>query len=210
MNKILVFTNNYSWQCISETVTDLVDWDDSYPNNAAPLTLCTTNRTLQSVDNISAEGVYLVYDAIDAKRLRLILNQCPDDVFFILIHRHPAPSVFCDWNKQSVIISGMHDNDDKNKYYPLFKILTDDKPDKTNRIIKSVFIDAVESNFISGCSYPHNNSNQFRLAYRILREQPDLKDAVEEFMSVYEQSDDWSAYREHLNKLKHRISDELL
>lgn len=210
MNKVLVFTNNYSWQCISETVTDLVDWDDSYPNSAAPLTLCTTNRTLQSVDNISAEGVYLVYDAIDAQRLRLILNQCPDDVFFILIHSHPSPNVFCDWNKQSVVISGMHDNDEKNKYYPLFKILTDDKPDKTNRIIKAVFIETVKANFTSGCLFPNNKSDQFRLALKILKEQPDLKDAVEEFMLVYERCDDRSAYREHLNKLKHRISDELL
>lgn len=202
MNKILVFSNNYSWQGISELVTGRVDWDDSYPNSTNPLTFCTTNRTLQSVDNISEEGVYLVYDDIDVKRLRPILNQCPDDVFFILIHSEPAPSVFTDWNKQSVVICGMHDNDDEHKYYPLFKILTDNKPDKTNRIIKAVFVETVKANFKNGCKYPKNNSDQFTLALKILREQPDLKGAVDEFMSVYEQSDSFGAYKEYFEKLK--------
>lgn len=210
MNIILVFTNKTSWIGISKAIRTRVSWEKTYPNETNPITFYTANRSLQSVDNLSEEGVYLVYDAIDTERLRSILNQCPNVNYFVLIHSIPDTSFFSDWDKQSVVVRGRHENDNEEKYYPLFDILTDDKPDKTNRIIKSVFIDAVESNFISGCSYPHNNSNQFRLAYRILREQPDLKDAVEEFMSVYEQSDDWSAYREHLNKLKHRISDELL
>ena len=202
MNIVLVFTNNYSWQGISELVTGRVDWDDSYTNSTNPLTFCTTNRTLQSVDNISEEGVYLVYDDIDANRLRLILDQHSDDVFFILTHSQPKPIVFNDWNKQSVVISGMHDNEDNHVYYPLFKILTDDKPDKTNRIIKNVFIETVKANFKNGCKYPKNNSDQFALALKILREQPVLKGAVDEFMSVYEQSDSFGAYKEHFEKLK--------
>lgn len=202
MNIILVFTNKTSWIGISKAIRTRVDWEKTYPNETNPITFYTANRSLQSVDYLSEEGVYLVYDTIDTERLRSILNQCPEVNYFALIHSVPKTSFFSDWDKQSVVVRGRHENDNEEKYYPLFDILTDDKPDKTNRIIKNVFIETVKANFKNGCKYPNNGSAQFRLALKLLKEQPDMKDAVDEFMSVYERSDSFGVYKEHFEKLK--------
>lgn len=207
MNKILVFTNKTSWRGISKAIRTIVNWDNSYPNETNPITFYTVNRSLQPVDNLSEEGVYLVYDAIDIERLRLMLNQCPDDIFFVLIHSKPDAGVFSDWNKQSVVIPGMHENDDELKYYPLFKILADNELDKTNRIIRKIFMETIISNFTDGCRYPKNNSNQFRLAYNILRQNPCLKDYLDDFMSLYEKSDNRSDYIDKLNALNKKFEE---
>ena len=209
MNKILVFTNKSSWYGIDEDIRDLVVWESSYPKETNPITLYKPDQSLQSVDNISEEGVYLVYDAIDIERLRLMLNQCPDDIFFVLIHSKPDAGVFSDWNKQSVVIPGMHANDDELKYYPLFKILADNELDKTNRIIRKLFMETIISNFTDGCRYPKNNSNQFRLAYNILRNNTCLKKDIDDFLSLYNKSDSRIDYIEKLNVLKTKLKEEL-
>ena len=213
MNKILVFTNKTSWRGMSDSIRNKVDWDKSYPKEISPLALCVAEQsgkmTLQLVDNISEDGVYLVYDAIDNDKLASILNKCHSDFYYILIHRRPNVSVLSDWNKQSVIISGMHENKDEEKYYPLFKILTDDESDKTNRIIKKVFMETIISNFTDGCRYPKNNSNQFLLAYNILRNNTCLKNDIDDFLSLYNKSDSRIDYIEKLNVLKTKLEEEL-
>ncbi len=223
MNKILVFTNKTSWRGISDSIRDTVDWDKSYPKETNPLALCVAKQsgemTLQLVDNISEEGVYFVYDAIDYDRLSLILNECPSDYYYILIHSKPNESVFSAWDRQSIILKSMHENfdekghsnekDDQFKYYyyHLFKILIDNESDKTNRIIKKVFMETIISNFTDGFRYPNNNSNQFRLAYNILRQNPCLKDYLDDFMSLYEKSDNRSDYIDKLNALNKKFEE---
>lgn len=211
MNKILVFTNKTSWHCIKRTIRQRVDWENAYPNDKNLITLCTTNQTgdlvLQSVDELYEEGVYLVFDEIDYESLRLLLDPCPNDIYYILVHSRPDVNNFAVWGERSVVIRGRHENNLNDKYYPLFNILTDDNTDKTNRIIKSVFMETVKSNFLSGCRFPNNNNNQFRLACRILCENPNLKKDMTEFLSLYEHCHNRNEYLELYNKLKENLEE---
>lgn len=218
MNKVLVFTNAYRWNELSSCFEGIDEflWDKPFQDiENSKLFKCGVNENntaiLQTTNDylIPDEGVYLVYDSIDNDLLGNIISQCKDDNLFILVHTRGISKEQIDsFGVNCIKQQGMHDS--TSYYYDVFEILTDKKPDKTSRIIKVVFMDTVKKNFLSGCSIPHNNNDQFRLAYNILRKQPGLENDMEEFMSVYEQCDNWSAYREHLNKLKHRISDELI
>lgn len=211
MNKILVFTNKVSWRGIKRTIRQRVDWENTYPNDQNLIKLCTTNQSgelvLQSVDELSEECVYLVFDEIDYESLRLLLDPCPNDIYYILVHSRPDVNSFAVWGERSVVIRGSHENNLNDKYYPLFNILTDDNTDKTNRIIKSVFMKTVKSNFLSGCRFPNNNNNQFRLACRILCENPNLKEDMDVFLSLYKNCHNRNEYLEPYNKLREKLEE---
>ena len=157
-----------------------------------------------SIDN---EGVYLVYDEIDDNSLKFILNQCSNDELFVLYHkgdelrnRISKFGVYCK------MVRGYHDS--ASCYYDVFDILTDDNPNKTERIIHLVFLPKIKEDFLLGCMTPNNNEDVFVHACNILRNLPYLNNLMEEFLVLYQSNhgtpefqNKWIEIRDALNTL---------
>lgn len=140
MNKVLVFTNAERWNEFNSNLFhyDEPEWDDRIQNIENDMVykciVDTRNKAiLQPTDDISGEGVYLVYDEIDAETLKNMLLTCKNDIIYMLYHSNginPSDIKGLDLNW----VKGSHT---PNSYYnAVFRFLIDEKPDKTERIIK--------------------------------------------------------------------------
>lgn len=217
MNKVLVFTYAEGWNDLSVLFMSKFDdkeWDDRYQTIENDLVYkCGVNDSnlaiLQPVNNlsISDDGVYLVYDSIDDNTLQNLLNQCKNDNLYILIHSHGVNrSNISNLEIKCKVFEGAHVSTDY--YYGVFKVLTDDKPYKTKRIIKLLLNDQISA-FLHGCMTPHNTSGKFCTAYNILLEEPCLNKYIEEFMTLYNHSDSFNDYKTQLAALRDKIEEVL-
>lgn len=207
--KVLLLTNFGSWyDGIPDRIRNKVDWKEkSYPNKNNPIVKCVTNQgcsaMLQPVDNLSAEGIYLVFDDISHTKLDALLDECEQkhDLIFVLFHSigyYKHQGAFSSW-KHLFPIKGMHEEGDS--YELTFNILTDSENDKLNRIINSVFmpLDNAINTFLDECTEPKKNLENL-LSYHILCEEG-FKDAVEAFRNKYESCQSSSEYAEDWDRL---------
>ena len=212
MDKVLVFTNCKSWYLGFPKITKKVDWYDFYPDlNNPPLVKCVTEpgtkTILRPVDDFSDEGVYLVYDQISKDVLAPLLDECKrdNDKLFILLHTHgnfTHPSDFAPWKEICSFAKGIHETGEKHKYELVFKILTDNVGDKTNRIVESVFktiINAVIA-FLLECLTPKKCLEDTR-SYQVLC-QEGFADAMKAFKAKYDSCNSFSEYEEDYNNLQ--------
>ena len=136
----MLLTNFNSWYMgMPSKIKKRVNWnEDSYPDEENPITKCATDKDdriiLQSVSNLSAEGVYLVFDQIDKSRLATLLDNCKrnNDRLFILLHSrgfYTQPVDFEKWKEICTFAKGMHEPGIKYRYEPVFDILTDNLGD---------------------------------------------------------------------------------
>lgn len=206
MDKVLIFTNYNSWYRGLKKITKRVDWYDSYPDLNNPLVKCVVEQgaktTLQPVDNLSEDGVYLVFDEIIQDELYPLLDKCKQDKdrLFILLHSHgyyKSTKYFEPWEEISTFASGRHQSD--MNYEHIFDILTDNLGDKTNRIINSAFIFEVVIKFLQDSHSPHKELEKI-LSYQILSEKG-FGDAMKTFKEKYDSCNSFSEYEEDYNKL---------
>lgn len=209
--KVLVFTNYGSWYRGLPEITKRVDWYDSYPEISNPLVKCVSEpgaeTTLQPVNNLSAEGVYLVFDEISQNMLATLLDECTqnNDRLFILLHTrgyYTDSKDFESWQKNCSFAKGMHESGIKNKYEPVFDILTDKLGDELNRIINSIFmpLDNAINTFLDECAEPKKKLENL-LSYHILCEEG-FKDAMEAFRNKYESCQNYLEYAEEWDRLR--------
>lgn len=216
MNKVLVFTNYPRWAELQHNNfdTDDVEWNDKYKNIQNDKVLkCGVNKQnvamlLPAHDlSIDNEGVYLVYDEIDDNSLKFILNQCSNDELFVLYHRgDELRNRITQFGVYCTMVRGYHDS--ASCYYDVFNILTDDRPNKTERIIHLVFLPKIKEDFLLGCMTPNNNEEVFVHACNILRNLPYLNNLMEEFLVLYQSNhgtpefqNKWIEIRDALNTL---------
>ena len=93
MDKVLVFTNYNSGYQGLPSVRRIDEWYDSYPDESNPIVLCRYDKqvngpTLQPVNHIIDEGIYLVYDEIERGLLDNLLIECGqmNDRICVLTH----------------------------------------------------------------------------------------------------------------------------
>ena len=215
--KVLVFTNYGSWFRGLTEITKRVDWYDSYPEMSTPLVKCVsepgTETTLQPVDNLSAEGVYLVFDEISQSMLASLLDQCKqnNDRLFILLHTrgyYTDSKDFESWQKNCSFAKGMHESGVKYKYEPVFDILTDKLGDTLNRITDSIFmpLDNAINNFLDECAMPKKKLENL-LSYHILCEEG-FKEELEAFLKKYESCQSYLEYAEEWDRLKDLLKSD--
>ena len=212
MNKVLVFTNAQRWnQLKAEFDVDDVLWNAKYNTIADKLLL------KYSIDNgtavlhelskitIEQEGIYFVYDKINERELKQILLQCNNDDVFVLLHSEGVTGNVFGPNVQ--VLYGNHDTEDMHYYYPLFDLLTrveagDTEADKIICIINKIFEVYKEAalELLIECLEPKINLEESN-AYLTLCQKEELKPELEAFKKKYDASENYSDYKEDLDRL---------
>lgn len=212
MNKVLIFTNAQRWnQLKAEFDVDDVLWNAKYNAIADKLVLkySIVNGTavLQEPLKLSAdqEGIYFVYDKINEREFKPILGQCNNDDVFVLLHSEGITGNVFGPNAQ--VLYGNHDTEDRHFYYPLFDLLTrveagDSEADKLICIINKIFKVFKEAalELLSECLEPKTNLEESN-AYLTLCQKEELKPELEAFKKKYEASENYSDYKEDLDRL---------
>lgn len=207
MDKVLVFTSEEKWGNLQDNIQERVSWD-IYPNEKQPITECVVNSNkkveLCPVKELAHAGIYLVYDSINMLQLKPLLDNCPNDNIYILIHNLGRKEEdFAPWKDHCYILKGKHENYAEELYLPVFEIITDDEGDKLQRIVKSIFmpIEEAVTELLHECHVPQKNlaeSNSYRILYR----KEEFKKDLDEFKKKYEASDSFDEYKEDLGKLR--------
>ena len=216
--KVLVFTQKGKWNNIDDKILNrvtLADWDEKYPNEDNPIVKCGFSGAAflipVALDKFSdEEGVFLVYDSINSQDFHTLEQQCSGDMVYVLTHSTGTcqQSKFINWQPKPFVLSGKHTNSDKDYYYPLFDILTDNADNKPNRIIDTIFKphDVLENvlQFLHGCLVPNNSDDSFKSSYNKLLANNDMQEIVKDFfVNTYSQPRiDESAYQEKLSQLR--------
>lgn len=229
--KVLVLTRFGQWNNfeILPGRVEAANWDDNYPDedNPIPIVKCGFSENSKKAflepidlkDLSNEEGVFLVYDSMDENSFNILEQQCRDDEIYVLAHTSGTwlPNSFDNWRKKPFVLPpGKHTNKKEDKYYPLFDILTDDKGDKMNRIIDTIFkpYNKLENvlQFLHGCIVPDNDDDSFVSAYKKLLDDNNIKDDVEDFYvnlySKHHKSD--NDYQEALSRLRDTLLDYAL
>lgn len=212
MNKVLVFTNVPRWnQLKAQFDIDELLWNEKYKVIDKKLVLKyginDGTAVLEELPKLALEeeGVYFVYDTIDATKLKQLLIPCVDDEMFALIHPHGGVSKSC-FGDNVIVLIGQHDTEDENYYYPLLDLLTsvedgDTVVAKTYRIIDEIFLKEVIQEFLQEFSQPGidmEKSSRYRTISKIDR----YKEALATFKEKYEPSRRFEEYQVDLVKLR--------
>ena len=217
--KVLVFTCSEKKDGLSERALDTVltdVWEQAYPCKSSPIVKCEFSNSGTALLNVDInnlakeEGVFLIYDGVEPKKpfLDELKKQCEGDDLYVLVHTHgPDLDDFRDWTL-SGLLPGSHTGLPEDHYSPLFEILTDDQPDKPNRIINTIFkpYNKLETilQFLHGCLVPNNQDGSFVSAYKKLRGDNNIKSIVEDFYeNIY--PNQTNNYIEGLAKLRNTL-----
>lgn len=193
MNIVLIFTNASRWNDLKDQFdVDEIGWNKTYKNikDDKAFRCCVNTNNIASLQtlpdmSISDEGVYLIYDQIDKDSLSALLKQCNNDCLYILIHNGVDLNKINACDIHYTFRKGSHDGLPEHHYYNVFDILSDDKPDKTNRIIKTIFFKKAKEDFIHGCLTPNNNSKAFVNAHLTFQNVSCLTNILNDFMYLY-------------------------
>lgn len=206
MDKVLVFTNEEKWENLQDDIQERVSWK-IFPGVKQPVMECVVNSNneveLCAVTELAHDGIYLVYDSINMQQLKSLLDNCPDDNIYILIHNHGRKMEdFSLWKQQCMIKMGKHENHPQNLYLPAFDIITDNDGHKLERIIKRIFMPIKEAalELLSECLEPKINLEESN-AYLTLCQKEELKPELEAFKKKYDASENYSDYKEDLDRL---------
>lgn len=206
MDKVLVFTSEEKWENLQDDIQERVNWD-IFPNEKQPITECVVNSNneveLSPVKELAHAGIYLVYDSVNMQQLKALLDNCPNDNLYILIHNHGRKMEdFSPWKQQCMIKMGKHENHPQNLYLPAFDIITDADGNKLERIIKRIFMPIKEAalELLSECLEPKINLEESN-AYLTLCQKEELKPELEAFKKKYDASENYSDYKEDLDRL---------
>lgn len=213
MNKLLVFTNAERWNQIKgEFFVDETQWNIPYNSMAETQVLkygiLNGTAILQPVSNLSIKeaGVYFVYDLISKLVFKQLQEQCADDNLYVLVHTR---GVACgDWTKGVHVCEGNHDTLDEHYYYPLFDKLTnvkdsDTEAGKLDEVVELLFKPLKEAalDFINECLVPKSKLEESD-AYFTLCQKEEFKPELEAFKKKYEASENYSDYKEDLERLR--------
>ena len=218
MDKVFIFTCIDRWVGISKKIRTRVPlWTENYPKTGCFISLCDCSNpgseaSLVPIEDIGAEGVYLLYDDMPTNDLDVLFRSCQNDKKYILIHTNGKSSTydFGQWNN-CVVRHGMHENYPTEKYYCVFDILTDNEDNKLQRIIDKVFAPLTDKvlQFLHGCLIPQNQNVEFRSAWNMLQaalvNNPTLHDALENFMRIYDSSPNEEGYFDKLRILSQEL-----
>ena len=207
MDKVLVFTNEEKWENLQDDIQERVSWK-IFPGVKQPVMECVLNSNneveLCAVTELVHAGIYLVYDSINMQQLKPLLDNCPQDNLYILIHNHGCKMEdFCPWEQQCLIKKGKHENYNSELYLPAFDIITDNDGHKLERIIKRIFMPIKEAalELLSECLEPKINLEESN-AYLTLCQKEELRPELEAFKMKYDASENYGDYKEDLARLR--------
>lgn len=137
MTKVLVFTNRPSLNSVDEIFLQRTDVKLLNSDNKI-LRFAEDASTFEISNDFSREGLYFVLDTIPFEEFQPLLGGAGDTKFYILRHREPDESIFNLDKFAPNVLQGEHESN--GSYYPdLVKILSDDKGEKMDRIVKEIF-----------------------------------------------------------------------
>ena len=211
MDKVLVFTNEEKWENIQD-VPDRVNWNNFTEENK-PFMECVVNSNneveLCPVTRLSHAGIYLVYDDINMVQLKPLLDSCPNDNLYVLIHNHGRKMEdFNPWHQQCIIKKGMHENFPRDLYLPAFDINTDTEGNKLERIIDKVFTAQKEAvlELLNECLVPKKKLKTIH-AYQLLCENG-FESVLEVFRKKYETCNSFDEYKQDLVDLRKKLGKQ--
>lgn len=217
MNKLLVFTNAERWnQLKGEFDVDNALWNARYNAIAQDQILEYGIDKGVAVLNVAngfstGNGIYFVYDAIGASKLKMLLESCTNDNLYVLVHTKGVRKEALGQNVR--VLKGNHDTLDNHYYFPMFDILTkvkegDTVEKKMDQVIQGVFKNLYNAvlEFLSECSVPNKNLSESN-AYNRLLQEAGLRDTLEQFKQVYDSSKRLEDYQNRLMELRDRLLD---
>ena len=207
MDKVLVFTREEKWENLRDDIQERVSWK-VFPGVKQPVMECVVDSNneveLCAVTELVHAGIYLVYDSINMQQLKPLLDNCPQDNLFILIHNHGCKMEdFSPWQQQCLIKKGKHENFDSDLYLPAFDIITDADGNKLERIIKRIFTPVNEAalELLNECLVPKRNLEESS-AFGILYQKEEFRKELEEFRKKYDASSNLKDYKAELEQLR--------
>lgn len=196
MSRVLIFTNLKRWTGIDygELSPVKTEWRGLIPNSTNSVVECVlredASAQLRLVEDCSIhDGIYLLYDKMDKSLFDKLMEQCPEEDTFILVHTSG------DWTMDKIpsrllpnCKEGLHENtDDHWLYRPIYLTLADNQGDKMQRVLKvleadpKAIWDAAAQTFMSGCMYPYFDSPDFLAAKDRLIAYPATSELVRKF-----------------------------
>lgn len=214
MNKVLVFSNAHRWnQLKAQFDVDNTLWNARYDALAEKKVLkydivdARAVLTDQLELSVEGEGVYIVYDQMDEKELKQLLDQCKEDEVFALLHTSGVMK--SSLGPDVVVLTGNHDTEDEHYYYPLFEQLTsveagDTVAIKVSRIVDALFLDEVIMEFVTEFSEPKKSIGRSS-RYRILCHVERFNSSMARFREKYESCAAREEYMEDLRLLRKEL-----
>lgn len=151
-NRIFVLTNSVSFAGFSKDLRDPIKKMGSYPDYQQPYVYFDeSERTLKVTEDMHKSGLYLVYDYAyedteeGARKLKEQIENVQGEIF-VLTHNKGITrehEIFSGKGNLNLFYS-WHENLSNSLYFNLFKILCDDKQNKVERILLSVFNQSLE------------------------------------------------------------------
>lgn len=192
MKRVLIFTDEDSWDDIdlAEYSNVKEQWDPLYPNDdrkAVKFDLSGDGPArLEVADDCLQDGVYLLYDDMDAATFHTLTDPCLGEETVVLVHTHGM------WNKQTIsphlqlfCLEGSHTNyPDTKLYRPVFLILADNVGNKKDRVLAFLqkgWLQGTAHIFMSGCMTPYNANSDFLKAKDCLIAYPATSELVRAF-----------------------------
>lgn len=143
MKKIIVFTRKSSLNVAFSNFADKRDGIKDLDGSTATLLLFDeVEAKFIPVADLSASGLYLLYDGISETDFNNLINGLDKSEFYILKHSKPSfeLSGFSNVEKGTT-----EKHDKKGKHYPvLIDILSDENSEKVKRFFEEVFTDDPE------------------------------------------------------------------
>ena len=212
--KVLIFTNFGKWQNIYTTQQEQESfaWPDFNNNFGTKYTIlkCTgSDPALEVVEDFAKGCVFLVFDEVDKDTLLPMIDNCPNDKFYVLFH--DKGHYQNELKERCVCLKGNHSGNTYDHYRPTFDLLKErniGEESLRENIIKSIFKDLYEIvfQFLSECSFPHNDkSDGFINACDALQaslEDDKLNGKLNEFIELYSTKDNIKDYIEELESLR--------
>ena len=180
MNKVLIFTNSISFNGINDDIKNKIKLLGRYPDVSQPIMFLDEEDQpcLKPVDNLNAEGVYLIYDRVGFDTIEKLIKCCENDELYVLTHTQGIEQKQIQGLKMTkcITLPGKHENGNRYHYKPLFEILGDEtKKNKVEWVIKEVFKPSLEGvlRFLNLCLMTTSGQEFDRLKEIILTKLPE-------------------------------------
>lgn len=217
MSIVLIFTNYDSWRPIHPSASSYDDWENNYPGDSSPIKKCVFHKggpaTLETATSCKEDGVYLVYDKINALSFADLEKLTREKESYVLVHSNGM------YHEEDIPTQGkrmtrfgIHNDDDHCLYYPCFEILTDGKGDELKRIV-SLFNPSLEAvlRFLNECLMPGNANPQLEDSFKKIcsdaGNNEKVRKAVTGFYEKYKGHKSLEDYEEDLNQIRDILID---
>ena len=235
MNKVLIFTNEYSLDNMSSLRARVMDvWGvdgvpSPFPRKETPVCRCvfTSGKPaeLLPVESFEDEGVYLLFDSITPSKVEDVIRQCESGEVLVLHHSSTRKDIVTGFHNLSAqknplvtVREGQHEEKEgaTKFYFPIYSILTENGDNQFNRIRQILqptdlkVIQDAAIRFFDGCMEPDNHEEGLVKAYVLLLRDEDIGEDVRLFYENSYKDKPFEQYIADLGRVSEKVMSVLI